>query len=67
MISNVMAVIQFLNLCADVFYWIDDKIDDLEFKRRCDQRKKARKDFIKTENERIKLEILRDIERNSKP
>lgn len=67
MISNVMAVIQFVNLCADVFYWIDDKIDDIEFKRRCDQRKAARKKFIASENERIKLEILRDIERNSKP
>lgn len=67
MISNVMAVIQFVNLCADVFYWIDDKIDDIEFKRRCDKRKEARKTYIKSENQRIRLEILRDIERNSKP
>jgi hypothetical protein len=62
-----MAVIQFLNLCADVWYWIDDKIDDAEFKRRCDERKTKRKEFIKNENEKIRLEILRDIERNSKP
>lgn len=67
MISNVMAVIQFLNLCADVFYWMDDKINFEEFKRRCEDRKAARNKFIATENERIKLEILRDIERNSKP
>ena len=67
MFANAMAVIQFINLCADVFYWLDDKIDDLEFKRRCDQRKQARKKFITSENERIRLEILRDIQRNSKP
>jgi RNA polymerase-interacting CarD/CdnL/TRCF family regulator len=66
MISNVMAVIQFLNLCADVYYWIDDKIDDLEFKRRCDQRKQARKEFIKNEKAEMRAEILRDLERNSR-
>jgi len=59
-----MAVVEFLNLCADVYMWLDEKITDTQFKDRCNARKEKRKIFITTEKERLKLEVLRDIQRN---
>jgi len=64
MFSNFMAIVEFLSLCSDVYLWLDDKITDIQFKERSNARKEKRKIFISTEKEKIKLEVLRDLERN---
>lgn len=64
MFSNFMAIIEFLNLCSDVYLWLDDKITDLQFKERSNARKEKRKIFISSEKEILRLEVLRDLERN---
>jgi hypothetical protein len=66
-ITNAMAVIHLLNSVVDVYLFFMDKIDDLELANRIKERKQARTRFIAAETERIKLEILRDLERNSRP
>jgi hypothetical protein len=66
-ITNAMAVIHLLNSVVDVYLFFMDKIDDLELAGRIKERKQARTRFIAAETERIKLEVLRDLERNSKP
>ena len=64
MFSNFMAIIEFLNLCSDVYLWLDDQISDYQFKERSNARKEKRKIFISTEKQKLKLEVLRDLERN---
>ena len=64
MFSNFKAIIEFLNLCSDVYLWLDDQISDYQFKERSNARKEKRKIFISTEKQKLKLEVLRDLERN---
>lgn len=64
MFSNAMAVIQFFNLMSDVWLWLDEKITDKEFYDRCKARKDARKRYIATHEEQLRLKILRDLQRN---
>lgn len=64
MFTNAMAVIQFFNLMADVWLWLDEKITDKEFNDRCKARKEARKRYVATHEEAIRLKILREIQRN---
>lgn len=65
MITNAMAVVHLLNTVVDVYLWFQDKIDDIELNNRIKERKKARANYIATENQRIRLEILRELDRNS--
>lgn len=67
MITNAMAVVHLLNSLVDVYLWLDDKIDDLELNKRIKARKAARTKYIATETQRIKLEILRELDRNDPP
>jgi hypothetical protein len=59
-----MAVIQFFNLMADVWLWLDEKLTDKEFNDRCKARKSARKRYLTTQEEQLRLKILRDLQRN---
>lgn len=65
MITNAIAVVHLLQSLVDVYLWLDDKIDDLELNKRIKERKAARTKYIATENQRIRLEILRDLDRNN--
>lgn len=60
-----MAVVHLLNTMVDVYLWLQDEINDLELKKRIDARKVARKKYIATESQRIRLEILRELDRNN--
>lgn len=62
-----MAVVHLLQSLVDVYLWLDDKIDDLELQKRIKARKSARVKYITTEKQRIRLEILRDLDRNDPP
>lgn len=64
MFTNAMAVVHLLNTMVDVYLWLQDKIDDAELMARITARKKARATYIATENQRIRLEILRELDRN---
>lgn len=65
MFTNATAVIHLLMTVVDVYTWLNDEIADHELKRRIDARKKARSQYIATEKQRIKLEILRELDRNN--
>lgn len=65
MFTNAMAVVHLLNTMVDVYMWLQDEISDLELKKRIDARKQARKKYIATENQRVRLEILRELDRNN--
>lgn len=65
MITNAIAVVHLLQSLVDVYLWLDDKIDDMELNKRIKERKAARTKYIATENQRIRLEILRDLDRNN--
>lgn len=66
MIANAMAVVHLLQTVVDVYLWLDDKIQDIELQRRISERKKSRIKYITEEKLKVRLEILRDLERNSK-
>jgi hypothetical protein len=66
MIANAMAVVHLLNTVVDVYLWLDDKIQDVELHRRISERKKSRIKYITEEKLKVRLEILRDLERNPK-
>lgn len=66
MIANAMAVVHLLQTVVDVYLWLDDKIQDIELHRRISERKKSRIKYITEEKLKVRLEILRDLERNSK-
>lgn len=59
-----MAVIHLLNTVVDVYLYFQDKIRDDELTDRIRARKDARAKYIATENQRIRLEILRELDRN---
>lgn len=65
MITNTMAVVHLLQTVVDVYLWMNDQIADLELKRRIDARKAARKKYIATESQRIRLEIIRELDKNN--
>ncbi|GEM_PF-6517146 len=64
MFTNAMAVVHLLNTVVDVYLWFQDKIADNELHKRIAERKKLRAKYIVEENQRIRLEILRDLGRN---
>lgn len=66
MIANAMAVVHLLQTVVDVYLWLDDKIQDIELQKRISERKKSRIKYITEEKLKVRLEILRDLERNSK-
>ncbi len=66
MIANAMAVVHLLQTVVDVYLWLDDKIQDIELQRRISERKKSRIKYITEEKLKVRLEILRDLERNSR-
>jgi hypothetical protein len=65
MFTNAMAVVHLLQTMVDVYLWLNDEIADHELKKRIDARKSARKKYIATENQRVRLEILRELDRNN--
>lgn len=65
MFTNAMAVVHLLQTMVDVYLWMQDEIADHELKKRIDARKAARKQYIATENQRVRLEILREMDRNN--
>ena len=65
MITNAMSVIHLLQTVVDVYLYFQDKIRDDELTDRIRARKDARNKYIATENQRIRLEILRELDRNS--
>lgn len=65
MFTNAMAVVHLLNTMVDVYTWLQDEIDDATLMKRISARKKARATYIATENQRIRLEILRELDRNN--
>ncbi len=68
MFTNAMAVVHLLNTLVDVYLWLNDEIDDAKLMGRIKARKSARLQYIATEKQRIRLEILRELDRNnSKP
>ena len=62
--ANIMAIVHLLNTVADVYLWFIDKIKDEELNNRIKERKKLRNKYIIEENQRMRLEILRDLGRN---
>ena len=66
MFSNIMAIIQFLNLCSDVYLWIDGKMTDADFAAKMKKRKDLRNQYIATEKEELRLEILKELESNDR-
>lgn len=65
MFTNAMAVVHLLNTMVDVYLWLQDEIQDAELMKRISARKKARATYIATENQRVRLEILRELDRNN--
>lgn len=65
MLTNAMAVVHLLNSLVDVYLWLADEIDDAVLMSRIKARKAARTKYILAETQRIKLEILRDLDRNN--
>lgn len=65
MFTNAMAVVHLLSTMVDVYLWLQDEIADHELMERIKARKAARSKYIATENQRIRLEILRELDRNN--
>lgn len=65
MISNAMAVVHLLNTMVDIYLWLQDEIADHVLMERIKARKAARAKYIATENQRVRLEILRELDRNN--
>lgn len=64
MITNAMAIIHLLNTMVDVYLWLNDEIADHQLMERIQARKIARTKYIATEKQRVRLEILRELDRN---
>lgn len=64
MITNAMAVVHLLQSLVDVYLWLNDEIADHQLMERIKARKAARTQYIATEKQRIRLEILRELDRN---
>lgn len=62
-----MAIIHLLGTLVDVYLWLDDKISDVVLFQRIKARKAARVKYIASETQRVRLEILRDLDRNNPP
>jgi protease II len=65
MFTNAMAVVHLLQTVVDVYLWLQDEIADHQLMERIQARKKARAKYIATEKQRIRLEILREMDRNN--
>lgn len=65
MITNAMTIIHLLQSLVDVYLWLDDQIQDLELMNRIKARKAARIKYIIEEKQKIRLEILRELDSNN--
>jgi hypothetical protein len=65
LITNAVAIIHLLNTVVDVYLYFQDKIRDDELTDRIRARKDARAKYIASETQRIRLEILRELDRNN--
>lgn len=65
MFTNTMAVVHLLNSLVDVYLWLADEIADAELMTRIKARKQARLKYITTEKLKIRLEIIRELDKNN--
>lgn len=63
MFGKITAVIEFIKLVVDAYYYIDGVIKEETFKKRMRERKKLREQYMNVEKKRLRLEILKELGR----